>query len=173
MTVVVRLADRRSAPVLAELNRRSALTAYGHIFPKEAPPPTHEVLQEQWEHWLGPDWDLGRRAFVAEDTSGSIIGIVLSGPDPSDPELGHLARLYVSPERWGEGVGRQLYVAAIDHLRSSGFSEATLWVLEKNERARSWYERLGWRKTGERKPVYAPAGIDDLRYRIKLLRWLG
>ena len=54
------------------------------------------------------------------------------------------------------------------HLREVGFSDATLWVLEHNLRARNWYERLGWRPTGERKAVYAPAQIDDLRYRFSL-----
>lgn len=65
MSVVVRPADRRLAPVLAELHVDSALAAYGHIFPKEAPPPTKEEVQERWYHWLGPESNLGRRGFVA------------------------------------------------------------------------------------------------------------
>lgn len=36
---------------------------------------------------------------------------------------------------------------------------ATLWVLEGNHRARSWYKRLGWRGNGARKTVYLPAEI--------------
>jgi ribosomal protein S18 acetylase RimI-like enzyme len=165
--VVVRLADRDLGPVLAELHRATAVAGYGHIFPKEAPPPTFDEALKQWTHWLGPDWDDGRRAFVAEE-GGAIVGVVLAGPDPLDQTRGHLARLYVTPPRWGVGIGRQLYAAATDHLRAAGFAEATLWVLEQNDRARSWYERLGWRATGERRPVYAPAGIDDLRYRLVL-----
>jgi ribosomal protein S18 acetylase RimI-like enzyme len=75
--------------------------------------------------------------------------------------------LYVAPQLWGRGIGSALYSAAIDHLREAPFVEATLRVLERNERARSWYERPLWRFTGERKTVYAPAGVDD-RYRIAL-----
>jgi ribosomal protein S18 acetylase RimI-like enzyme len=56
----------------------------------------------------------------------------------------------------------------MDHMQATGFDAVTLWVLERNQRARAWYERLGWQPTGERKPVFAPAGIDDLRYRISL-----
>lgn len=41
-------------------------------------------------------------------------------------------------------------------------------MLERNQRVRSWYERLGWEPTGERKPVYAPGGIDDVGYRRRL-----
>lgn len=165
--VAVCLGDRHLAPVLAHLHREAVITGYGHIFPKEAPPPTYEAVLAQWRHWLGPDWDLGRRAFIAYEASEPA-GVVLAGPDPVELEFGHVARLYVTPARWGCGIGRQLYEAAVDHLRAAGFTTATLWVLERNDRARSWYERLGWQPTGERKTVYAPTGIDDLRYRLDM-----
>jgi ribosomal protein S18 acetylase RimI-like enzyme len=164
---VVELADRSGAVELAALNLRAAVAAYGHIFPPEAPPPTVDELAAMWQHWLGDDWDRGRRAFVAR-LAGDSIGVVLTGPDLEHPELGHLARLYVDPDHWGRGVGGRLYATALDQLRRDGFPAATLWTLEANERARSWYERLGWRITGARKPVYEPAGIDDVQYRLEL-----
>lgn len=167
MKVLVRLVDRGESSALAALHRDAAIAGYGHIFPKEAQPPTPDEVIIQWQQWLGPDWEQGRRAFVAED-GGSVVGVVLAGPDPAEPSCGHLARLYVRPDLWGAGIGTALYARAITHLREAGFSEATLWVLEHNLRARDWYERLGWSTTGERKPVYAPAKIDDLRYRISL-----
>jgi ribosomal protein S18 acetylase RimI-like enzyme len=55
------------------------------------------------------------------------------------------------------------------HLRETGYDTATLWVLERNTRARRWYKRLGWEHTGERSPVYPPAGIYDVGYRIVLV----
>jgi GNAT superfamily N-acetyltransferase len=166
VSVLVELADRRLSSVLAELHRTSAIAGYKHIFPAEASPPSPDEVRAEWERWLGRDWDHGLRAFVAEDID--VVGVVLAGPDASDPTVGHLARLYVTPHRWGEGIGRLLHDTAVAYLRATGFSEATLWVLEKNHRARSWYERLGWRATGQRKTVYAPAGIDDLGYRLPL-----
>ena len=48
---------------------------------------------------------------------------------------------------------------------TSRFGEATLWVLEGNARARSWYKRMGWRLIPKRKTTFAPAGIDDVRSR--------
>lgn len=94
--------------------------------------------------------------------------MVLAGPDPAERHLGHVARLYVAPDRWAEGIGRTLHDAAVAHLSAVGYRRSTLWVLEGNARARSWYERLGWRATGERKCVHEPAGIDDLRYQLAL-----
>jgi ribosomal protein S18 acetylase RimI-like enzyme len=171
MDVQIRIARDGEADVLADLSRRVALAAYGHIFPPEAPPPTHDQLLARWRHWLGPDRATGRRAFVAEsDSSGvtGVIGVVLAGPDPDEPAVGHLARLNVEADHWGRAIGSQLYEVALDHLRTLELAEATLWVLEHNTRARAWYERLGWTATGERKAMYAPAGIDDLRYRRRL-----
>lgn len=162
----VHVATPSEAAVAAELQLRSSLEAYSHIFPPEAPTPSLERLRSLWEAWLG---SAVLTAFLAE-VVGRPVGIVLAGADPSEASLGHMARMYVAPECWGQGIGLLLYAVAIDHLRAAGYGEATLWVLEHNRRARSWYERLGWTATGERKPVFAPAGIEELRYRRALDR---
>ena len=162
----IRLADRNAATVLTGLHRRCAHSAYAHIFPPEAAPPTFEEDLARWELWLGPEWDDGRRAYVAT-LADDVIGVVLAGPDPDDRAddrtIGHLARLYVDPAHWSRGIGTQLYRTAMADL-ATRFHTATLWVLEKNTRARTWYERLGWTPTGARKTMYAPSGVDDLQY---------
>lgn len=149
---------------IAELHLRTALYAYKDIFPSEAPPPVAAELARLWFKRLN---DARHRGFVAE-LDGVIVGVALAGPDPDDEAVGHLSRLYVEPARWGRGIGRVLYDACIAQLEDQRFAEATLWVLERNERVRVWYERLGWTPTGERKAVYAPAGIDDVGYRLLL-----
>ena len=46
------------------------------------------------------------------------------------------------------GVGRMLMAEARRRLAEDGFSEAILWVLQGNDRARSFYEREGWEPDG-------------------------
>lgn len=169
MDCIVRSARADEAPLLAHLHRRSALVGFAHIFPPDAPPPTHEHLLRRWGEWLGADHQRSGGVLVADAGAGPV-GVALAGPDPTDPVTGHLSRLYVEPALWGRGLGRRLHDAAIDLLVQKRFTDATLWVLEGNQRARSWFERLGWRPTGERKVTYAPASIDDLRYRRPLDR---
>lgn len=169
MEMVVEPAKRHEAGALTVLHHRAALRAFAHIFPRDAPAPKFEDDLPRWEHWLGADYDQGRRSYVARTPADSIVGVVLAGPDPDEPSVGHLARLYVDPDHWGQGVGTQLYNAAMADL-TSRFGEATLWVLEGNTRSRSWYERLGWRLTPKRKTTYAPAGIDDVQYRIEVVQ---
>jgi ribosomal protein S18 acetylase RimI-like enzyme len=158
--VVLAEAEPSLASVLAELHREGAIAGYAHIFPGEAPTPTLDELLGQWQDLLRVEAESW--VFVAREAH-DVVGVVAAGRDPDDSALGNLARLYVKPSRWGLGVGRLLYGAALSHLQTIGFRQASLWVLEGNARARSWYERLGWRPTGERRPVFARAGIDDLR----------
>lgn len=165
MDLTIRTARTDEASSLAELHLRTALHAYAGIFPPEAPVPTSSEVCAQWSEVLEPKEMRG--VFVAE-WDGERVGVVVGGPDPLNEACGHLSRLYVRPECWGRGVGRVLYDRCIGHLREHGFDLASLWVLEGNTRARRWYERLGWKITGARKPVYGPAGIDDVGYRLLL-----
>lgn len=167
LELTIRAADREEGRALAALQLRTALYAYADIFPAQAPPPTLAELAEQWSSWLSPAGPPNRAALVA-DVDATMVGVVMGGPDPADETLGHLSRLYVEPAQWGRGIGRALHDACLAHLVHHGCARATLWVLERNQRVRSWYERMGWEPTGERKPVYAPGGIDDVGYRLVL-----
>jgi putative hydrolase of the HAD superfamily len=160
LELLIRRAHLQEAHEIAELHSRTARHAYASIFPPEAPPPTIDEHRRDWTQTLRE-----QTAFVAV-VDNAIVGVVVARPDALEPDTGHLSRLYVSPELSGRGIGTRLYQVCLRELSEAGFTQATLWVLERNERVRRWYERLGWRVTGERKPVYAPGGIDDLRYRL-------
>ena len=158
----IRAGRTDEAEALADLHLETALHAYAGIFPPEAPVPTRDELTATWTDALR------RLAVFVADADGERAGVACSGPDPIDDAAGHLSRLYVRPQFWGRGIGRALHDVCLGHLREQGFELATLWVLDRNTRAREWYERLGWRITGGYKPVYTPAGICDLRYRLLL-----
>ena len=86
-----------------------------------------------------------RTALVIEDEHASIAGFAALGPtsEPAEPGVGEVRALYVDPELWGRGFGRDLLAAATDELRASGHDRGLLWVLKTNERARRFYESLG------------------------------
>jgi ribosomal protein S18 acetylase RimI-like enzyme len=69
-------------------------------------------------------------------------------PDPGAAGLGELYAIYVLPKYWRRGIGRALHRACLDALRSKGYDEARLWVLEANPQARAFYEQLDWRWDG-------------------------
>jgi GNAT superfamily N-acetyltransferase len=83
--------------------------------------------------------------------------------------VGKLLAICVDPEHWDSGVGRLLVVAAREQLRRDGFTEAALWVLDGNARARRFYERDGWAPDGARQTkTVAGVALDEVRYRRTL-----
>ena len=67
------------------------------------------------------------------------------------PELagwGEIVFLYLLPEYWGNGWGKALLSAAVKQLESMGYRDLFLWVLEGNQRARAFYECMGFRPSG-------------------------
>jgi len=96
------------------------------------------------------------------------VGLCQYGPTDDhdhDPEqVGHIHRLYVHPARQRTGIGRSLLTASVDRLREGGAHTATLWVLETDQGAKAFYERLGWQSDGTRQS-HPPT---DLRYRLPL-----
>jgi GNAT superfamily N-acetyltransferase len=96
-----------------------------------------EVLRDPSGEW---------GTLVAEE-DGRVIGFAAYGPsrdDDAPPGTGEIPAIYLAPEVVGTGVGRDLFEQVNVALRDAGFTRATLWVLEVNERARRFYERAGW-----------------------------
>jgi ribosomal protein S18 acetylase RimI-like enzyme len=84
--------------------------------------------------------------WVVEEAS-RILGWINAGQsrDPdARPSTGELWAIYVDPQHWRRGMGQLLWQKAEGHLISSGFSEATLWVLKENARAIAFYEAQGF-----------------------------
>lgn len=112
-------------------------------------------------------------AFVLED-EGEVVGfahIARSRDEDAGRQVGELTAIYVSQAFWGSGAGTLLLERAVAGLREGGFSQATLWVLETNERARRFYESANWRADGATK-VDKRDGfeLDEVRYRRDLRR---
>lgn len=58
--------------------------------------------------------------------------------------FGEIISLYILPEYIGKGYGRCLLQAAVGELKKMGFDKIYLWVLEKNQNARFFYEKCGF-----------------------------
>ena len=70
---------------------------------------------------------------------------------PGETMNGRLHALYIDPGALGQSIGHTLMNHALSTFAAWGCERATLWVLEGNSRAISFYERQGWRCTGATK----------------------
>lgn len=74
----------------------------------------------------------------------------------------HILSLAMSPDRRGTGGADMLLAGAIERGRPRGCLAVILEVRERNERARRFYRRNGFREIGRRPRYYADSGEDAL-----------
>jgi len=88
----------------------------------------------------------------------TIVGLATGLPPEAAPPAKtaadwHLVGMWVAPACRGQGVADQLVDAVCEVARQSGAASVTLWVTEVNDRARAFYQRLGFAPTGGRQLV--------------------
>jgi GNAT superfamily N-acetyltransferase len=84
---------------------------------------------------------------------------------------GEVSAIYADPDAWSTGAGRALMTSAVAELARLGYADATLWVLDTNDRARRFYALAGWKEDGTSK-TDGSRGFDiaEVRYRRTLGR---
>ena len=174
MGIAVRDAEPEDAAAIARVHIRSWQGAYTHAFPAEALDGLSDEEYTRtlgWERWLRTE--RVRNAILVAVRDGEVVGFVHGCPARDDDvdrlRVGELAAIYVAPESWGLGAGQRLMEVLLERLRGFGFSEAVLWVLDDNPRARRFYEAAGWRVDGaEKEDVLLGTLVREVRYRIEL-----
>lgn len=81
---------------------------------------------------------------------------------------GEIVSIYLLPEYWGKGCGKLLFSAAVEHLKSMGYQDLFLWVLDGNRRARAFYERMGFRPSGtDVEHEIGGVPVREIQYRLE------
>lgn len=68
----------------------------------------------------------------------------------------YLGMLSVRPNLQGKGVGKKLLTAAEEHAHNNQCRTVYMSVISVRKELIEWYERHGYKLTGERKPFIAP-----------------
>lgn len=89
----------------------------------------------------------------------------------SKKDWGEIVSLYLLPAYWGRGYGRMLMDGVLSQLSRMGYQDIYLWALEKNHRARRFYERYGFTLSGETK-IDSIGGkeLTEVQYVLRLPR---
>ncbi|MGY1669853.1 N-acetyltransferase family protein [Geodermatophilus sp. SYSU D00710] len=132
--VVIRPAEPGDAAAVAAVQARAGRAAWSSFL--------GDVLAE-------PDVPLWRErvtapGFLVAERGGAVVGFTRA-----DDATGEVTLLYVDPVEQGRGTGRALLAAVLDRLRRAGWDRARLRTEERNTGPRTFYERAGWRPTGE------------------------
>jgi ribosomal protein S18 acetylase RimI-like enzyme len=153
-TVSLRPATPADAGAVAKLGADVFSATFGHT-----------VTQEQLDSYLNESYsieamvrdieDAQKDLIVATSADGTVQGFALLTRGSSEPCVEHvqdkaeLQRIYVDAKAHGLGIGKKLIIRLEDIAREQGFKYMWLGVWEENHKARSVYERQGYRRVGE------------------------
>jgi len=138
--MIVRRAAPGDEPILRAV-RLQALSdtpeAFGSTYDRELARTTAD-----WQRWMSPG-----ATFILDDAGGPK-GIVAGMRDESDAAVVHLMSMWVDPALRGSGAAEALVASLLAWAETEGARQMRLAVIQTNDRARRFYERLGFRGNG-------------------------
>jgi ribosomal protein S18 acetylase RimI-like enzyme len=142
--MIIRSARRDDALPIATIHVRSWQVAYRGVVPDEfLDAMSIEERHLRWQQIL----EVGQSATWIAEEGDIALGWISAGANrdsDSTQSSGEIWAVYIDPDHWRKGVGRALCTVAEQELRSRGYREVTLWVLEGNERAIRFYQSIGF-----------------------------
>ena len=124
-------------PALIEMQEAGAVVGMATVFPQDQYPFPREAVLARWRDEIN-DGSIG--TYVAVDEDGQLVGFAAVAG-------GELLHFGTAIETWGQETASELLEVVAGWLREAT-SEPTLRVFADNGRARSFYEKHGWRPTG-------------------------
>ncbi len=150
---------------IAEVHIASWRAAYAGLLPADLLASLN--LEKRAEGWRKILADPAGMAYVAVDEAG-MLGFIHVCPSRDDDagHAGEVTAIYLRPDAWDKGWGSKLLRRGLAKLSAIGMHEATLWVLERNDRACRFYERKQFARDGKVKVHHT--GLTEVRYRRRL-----
>ena len=168
MATIVRTANEEDTRAIARIHVDAWRAAYrGHVPDDYLDKLDVDLRVHAWKDILtAPGSTL---LAVQEDDTVGFCHLCQSRDGDADDSVAEITSIYVSPLEWHSGVGRTLCTQALRLAESAGFAIVTLWVLESNQPARSFYEEMGFTLDGAGK-TEERGGVElrEVRYRHTL-----
>jgi ribosomal protein S18 acetylase RimI-like enzyme len=105
--------------------------------------------------------------YLAEQ-EGNLLGMLTIGAcrdEDVDPAItGEIWGIYLAPQHWRQGIGSVLCRYCERLLSERGYQVATLWVFAGNERARRFYEAMGYTADGASQVRDFGVPLEVVRY---------
>jgi GNAT superfamily N-acetyltransferase len=127
-------------------------------------PPSVERVARIWEKLADPGACL---VIGHPSASRDVLAMALAEPGRAQdgagaviPGYGHVSMVFVHPNMWGRGVGRQLLQGLHERASERGWSRMTLWTRASHARARRLYQSQGSERQATR-PCLATVALSS------------
>lgn len=162
----LRQANPCDANRLAEIHVQSWIDTYTGLMPSELLDGLS--VERRRQGWVS---SLESRVYLTDvvERQGNVVGFNCYGPtrdtDYQSNETGEILAIYLEKSSQGLGLGKVLFESSRGYFQSCKFTCFTLWVLESNTAARSFYEAMGMRPEGTcRIDESYGHGLKEVRY---------
>ncbi|MEN8240246.1 MAG: GNAT family N-acetyltransferase [Actinomycetota bacterium] len=108
---------------------------------------------------------LGEGQVTAIATDGEMpvgMAVGLLRPDVT-PDVVAVVSVYIAPPQRRFGIGAAVMSIVEEWASSRGASQTSLWVVETNDRARRFYESIGYRATTDRQKIPGRPHLKEMR----------
>jgi GNAT superfamily N-acetyltransferase len=114
-------------------------------------PEAYGSTYEESVRWSDAQWKNAAktRLYYFADRDGHVVGMVSGGFNDAHPGTRWLYGMYVTPSERGTTTAAMLVQSIGDWAKSHGVDEIYLHVGSSVPRARAFYEKVGFRPTGE------------------------
>jgi ribosomal protein S18 acetylase RimI-like enzyme len=167
MEVRIRDAKATDAGAIAEIHVAAWRAAYRGVMPDDYLAALS--VEKRTAMWQTTIAKAGPAKLAVAELDGRLAGFCLFGPtrDDAPSDIAEIYAVNVHPEFWRQGAGQSLCEHAVREAAAREHSAVTLWVLKENDRARRFYERLGFAFDGTEKTDTKLIGsaLHDMRYR--------
>jgi ribosomal protein S18 acetylase RimI-like enzyme len=171
MSFTIRAATTNDIPALAHIHVEGWKASYGGIVNEQfLDSLTEEKQAADWQRWFG---EKNMEVLIAHDAVGKPAGFTSFGklrtPIPGGSPIrplytAEIYAIYILPQYWRQGLGRQLMGAAALKLKDMKHKSLSLWVLEKNTQACEFYKSLGGQRCGKKDIDVGGTKVKDVAY---------
>lgn len=126
--------------------------------------------EQAWQNILNNS----KKNTIVQEINGLVVGFANFGhtrdEDKDSTVIGEITSIYLNPEYWRKGLGTALFEFILRDMRNRKFTEVTLWVLDTNQRACSFYQKMGFKSDGTTKiDIRQDFELREIRYSINLI----
>jgi RimJ/RimL family protein N-acetyltransferase len=161
---MIRLATLEDARTIAQIQVEAWQAAYRGLLPGDYLEGFRvEAREAVWQAACGREEAPLWVRIMDEETAG-FCHVTRSRDDDGQGTV-EVTSIYLLPQQWRRGLGRELLATVLDYAAEQGFERISLWVLVENLAARQFYEALGFRPDGRLKQETGPRFcLNEMRY---------